>query len=167
MERFERSKLLYTAPMLCFIVSFSRLFCWITFCRTVTLFSSRFHECMDELRLRPIMTHFFAVDVACSFFDHKMYSPMTNPVDGLYTYFMTDDCISCADFTSATVQERHKVTRVVVLGGGAGSRIIRLPRLLDEGPMGKPVAHPQRGLLYSCHWQPCKSINMVWVGGWK
>ena len=70
------------------------------------------------------MMRFFAVDVACSFFDHKMYSPMTNPVDGLYTYFMMDDCISCADFTSATVQERHKVTRVVVLGGGAGSQII-------------------------------------------
>ena len=73
--------------------------------------------------------------------------------------------VSCADFTSATVQERPKVTRVVVLGGGAGSRIIRLPRLLDEGPMGKPVAHPERGLLYSCHWQPCKSIDWCgWVG---
>ena len=62
-----------------------------------------------------------------------------------FTWCSSCDVISCADFTSATVQERHKVTRVVVLGGGAGSRIIWLSRLLDEGLMGKPMAHPQNG----------------------
>ena len=32
----------------------------------------------------------------------------------------------------------------VVWGRRVGSRLTRLPRLLDEDPMGKPVAHPQK-----------------------
>jgi hypothetical protein len=51
------------------------------------------------------------------------------------------DVISCADFP---VRRQDKGSSF--LGEGAGSRIIRLPRLQDEGPMGKqPLAHPQNG----------------------
>ena len=45
-------------------------------------------------------------------------------------------------------------------GRRAGSRITRLPRLLGEGPMGKPVAHPQ-DLLYLC-----TKAKLYGVGGW-
>ena len=50
--------------------------------------------------------------------------------------------ISCADFTERRIEVDDKSS--VVWGRRVGSRLIRLPRLLDEDPMGKPVAHPQK-----------------------
>ena len=50
-------------------------------------------------------------------------------------------------FRALHPQLRHwqvRSNRDSVWGRRAGSHIIRLPRLLGEGPMGKPVAHPQR-----------------------
>ena len=64
--------------------------------------------------------------------------------------------VSCATSTVATLAGN----RDSVWGQRAGSRIIRLPRLLGEGPMGKPVAHPQ-DLLYLC-----TNAKLYGVGGW-
>ena len=66
-------------------------------------------------------------------------------------------------FRALHPQLRHwqvRGNRDSVWGRRAGSRIIRLPRLLGEGPMGKPVAHPQ-DLLYLC-----TNAKLYGVGGW-
>ena len=67
------------------------------------------------------------------------------------------------EFRALHPQLRHwqvRGNRDSVWGRRAGSHIIRLPRLLGEGPMGKPVAHPQ-DLLYLC-----TNAKLYGVGGW-
>ena len=58
------------------------------------------------------------------------------------TYGPSNISFSCATSTVRHWQVRSN--RDSVWGRRAGSHIIRLPRLLGEGPMGKPVAHPQK-----------------------
>ena len=55
---------------------------------------------------------------------------------------MKQNPFRAADFTERRIEVDDKSS--VVWGRRVASRLIRLPRLLDEDPMGKPVAHPQK-----------------------
>ena len=71
----------------------------------------------------------------------------------------------CGSVHSATAERSSEC------GGRAGSQILKgLPRLLDEGPNGKPVADPLGPplvLLYSCKGVVLRVNNTEWVGGQK